>query len=214
MALHAADGIHLNDLGQLAMALVILKGLRAPDLVSAMSIDANDGNLIASEGCRVTNIRVQKDGVTFTRLDEGLPLNRGILSSLDHRWVPIPDRLNRYELRIIHLPAGDYTIRAEERSLGTVTAEQLSQGMNIASMTADAWEPGGPWDAQSDVVKELVEARDHLLYGRLLQQTYAANNPEKVDLQHDYAELDKRVIELQRKSAHPRPFRFEVIRSK
>lgn len=213
VALHAADGIHLNDLGQLAMALVILKGLRAPDLVSAMTIDASDGNLIASEGCRVTNIRVQEDGVAFTRLDEGLPLNRGILSSLDHRWVPIPDQLNHYELRIINLPTGDYTIRADERSLGTVTAERLSQGMNIASMTADAWEPGGPWDAQSDVVKELVDARDLLLYGRLLQETYASNHHEIAELQQDYADLDQRLIELQRKSARPRPFQFEVTRS-
>jgi lysophospholipase L1-like esterase len=214
VVLHAADGIHLNDLGQLVMAFVILKGMRAPDSVSAMSIDASNGNLIASDGCRVSNIQVHKDGVAFTRLDAGLPLNRGILSSLDHRWVPIPDRLNRYELRIVNLPAGDYIIHAEERSLGTVTAEQLSQGVNIASMTADGWEPGGPWDAQSDVVKELVDARDLLLYGRLLQKTYASNHPEIAELQHDYSELDRRVIELQRKSARPRPFQFEVTKSK
>lgn len=214
VALHAVDGIHLNDLGQLAMAFVILKGLGAPDSVSTISIDASKGNLIASDGCRVTNIQVRKDGVTFTRLDAGLPLNRSILSSLDHRWIPIPDRLNRYELRIINLPAGDYTIHAEERSLGTVTAEQLSQGMNIASLTADAWEPGGPWDAQSDVVKELVDARDLLLYGRLLQKAYASNHSEMAELQHDYADVDNRLIELQRKSARPRPFQFEVTRSK
>src|SRR5262249_56740181 len=34
--LHAADGIHLNDLGQLAMAYAILKGLGAPAQVSAV----------------------------------------------------------------------------------------------------------------------------------------------------------------------------------
>ena len=30
MGLHAEDGVHLNDLGQLAMGVAILKGLRAP----------------------------------------------------------------------------------------------------------------------------------------------------------------------------------------
>ena len=34
VTLHAADSIHLNDLGQLAMAFAILKGLGAPDHVS------------------------------------------------------------------------------------------------------------------------------------------------------------------------------------
>ncbi|MDA1049786.1 MAG: hypothetical protein O3C40_04825 [Planctomycetota bacterium] len=36
---HAADGVHLNELGQLAMAVVILQGLGAPADVSAATID-------------------------------------------------------------------------------------------------------------------------------------------------------------------------------
>src|SRR5262245_48016726 len=46
VTLHAPDGVHLNDLGQLAMAFAILKGLGAPDHVSSMTIDAKDGKVI------------------------------------------------------------------------------------------------------------------------------------------------------------------------
>jgi lysophospholipase L1-like esterase len=214
VTLHADDGVHLNDLGQLAMAFAILKGLHAPDLVSSMTIDAKDGKVTASNGCRVTEARALKDGIAFTRLDSGLPLNRGILSGLDYRWVPVPDRLNRYELRITHLPAGKYSIRAEVRSLGTVTAEQLSHGVNIGSMTANAWEPGGPWDAQSDVVKEIVDARDRLLFGNLLQTVYDPHHPEFAELQKTYRKLDDGLIELERKLARPQPYRFEIKKSK
>src|SRR5262249_33001904 len=124
VTLHAADGVHLNDLGQLAMAFAILKGLGAPDHVSSMTIDAKDGKVTTTDGCRVSDAIVLKDGISFTRTDDGLPLNRGILSGLDHRWIPIPDRLNRYDLRVVNLPAGKYEVRAGDRPLGTLTAQE------------------------------------------------------------------------------------------
>lgn len=177
-----------------------------------MTVDAKDGRVVATDGCRVSKVRVHNDGISFTRTDDGLPLNRGILSGLDYQWVPVPDRLNRYDLRIINLPAGDYTVRAGDRPLGTLTAKQLSEGANIASMTADAWEPGGPWDAQSDVVKELVDARDRLLFGRLFQQIYDPKHPDTADLQQTYKKLDDGLIELERKVARPQSYRFEVTK--
>ena len=214
VTLHAADGVHLNDLGQLVMAFAILKGLGAPDHVSSMTIDAKDGKVTAHNGCRASEVEVLKNGIAFTRTDDGLPFNRGILSGLDYRWVPIPDQLNRYELRITNLPAGKYTLRAGDRPLGALTAEQLSQGVNIASMTADAWEPGGPWDAQSDVVKELVDARDRLLFGSLLSRTYDPDNPDNAALKQSYQKLDDGLIDLERETARPRPYRFEIKKVK
>lgn len=210
VTLHATDGIHLNDLGQLAMAFAILKGLGAPDHVSSMTVDAKTGKVVATDGCRVSKLEVLQDGIAFTRLDDGLPLNRGILSGLDFRWVPIPERLNRYELRVTNLPAGKYAVRADDRPLGTLTAEQLSHGENIASMTADPWEPGGPWDAQSDVVKELVDARDRMLFGSLLLQVYDSNHPDKARLDQAIQKLDDGFIDLERQTARPQPYRFEI----
>jgi hypothetical protein len=41
----------------------------------------------------------------------------------------------------------DFALRDgdEGRLIGTVTDQQLQEGLNIASMTTDPWEPGGPW---------------------------------------------------------------------
>lgn len=210
VSLHAPDGVHLNDLGQLAMAFAILKGLGAPALASSMTIDAKDAKVSTADGCRVSEASVLADGIVFTRTDAGLPMNRGIFSSLDQRWVPISERLNRYELRVTNLPSGKYLVRADGRSLGMLTAKQLSHGTNIASMTADAWEPGGPWDAQSDVVKELVEARDKLLYGRLFQTIYDPNRPNEKQLQQAYKTLDDGLTNLEYETARPRGYRFEI----
>lgn len=65
------------------------------------------------------------------------------------------------DLTVVEVPqTGQARVRAEGRLLGKHSAEQLARGQNVASATANGGEPGGPWDAQSDVVKELIDARD------------------------------------------------------
>jgi lysophospholipase L1-like esterase len=211
--LHAEDGVHLNDLGQLAMAYAMLKGLGAPAEVSSVTVDAGSLQVMAAEGCAVSKLVRTTNGIAFTRLDQGLPLNLGILSGLNHRWVPIPEGINRYLLSVTSLPAGDYDIRAEGRRLGKVSAERLARGLNIASMTADGWEPGGPWDAQSGIVKELVDARDKLWMSALLRLQYNANHPAHARLDRQTRDLDQRLVEQQHAQARPYPYRFEILKA-
>lgn len=210
--LHLDDGVHLNDLGQLAMGYAMLKGLDAPAEVSSVTIDAVSSAVTASSGCTVSAVTGVPDGLMFTRLDRGLPLNLGILSGLNYRWVPLPDGLNRYTLTVVNLPAGDYEIRAEGRKLGKSTAEALARGLNISSMTADGWEPGGPWDAQSDIVKELVDSRDKLWMSGVLRVNYNANHPKNSKLEKQIRALDDDLVALQRAQAKPYPYKFEIRR--
>jgi lysophospholipase L1-like esterase len=211
--LHADDGVHLNDLGQLAMAYAMLKGLGAPADVSSATFDANSGMVVIASGCAVTKVTRLTNGIAFTRLDEGLPLNLGILSGLNHRWVPIPDGLNRYLLSVTNLRDGQYEIHVENRKLGRVSAERLARGVNISSMTADGWEPGGPWDAQSGIVKELVDARDKLWMSGSLRSQYNASHPSAPELERKTRELDDALVEQQRAQARPYPYRFEIRRA-
>ena len=81
-SLHVADGVHLNDLGQLAMAFAILKGWNAPADVSSATVDFAEGKLMTADGCQVTKIRRDGERLEFTRLDEGLPFNHGIFFAL------------------------------------------------------------------------------------------------------------------------------------
>jgi lysophospholipase L1-like esterase len=208
--LHVEDGVHLNDLGQLAMAYAMLQGLGAPEDVSSVALDAQKGIVLESEGCTVSRLRKLEDGLGFLRKDHGLPLNLGILSGLNYRWVPIPEGINRYMLTIKGLPEGDYEIRADGRSLGKTTAARLEKGLNISSMTADGWEPGGPWDAQSDVVKELVDARDKVWAGSIMESKYLQAHPQRHALEKEIRDLDDRIVALQRAAAKPYPYSFEI----
>jgi lysophospholipase L1-like esterase len=208
--LHVEDGVHLNDLGQLAMAFAMLKGLGAPAEVSSVTLDAGNGAVLDASGCTISKITRSTNSLAFTRLDRGLPLNLGILSSLQYRWVPVPEGINRYMLAVTNLPPGDYEIRAEGRLIGKASARKLARGLNIASMTSNGWEPGGPWDAQSDIVKELVDARDKLWMSGVMRTSYNANHPRHAKLDRQTRDLDDRLVAQQRAQAKPYPYRFEV----
>ncbi len=208
--LHVEDGVHLNDLGQLAMGWAMLKGLGAEADVSDVVVDAAAGKVISTAGCKISAVKKLADGVTFVRADAGLPINLGVLSALQYQFVPVPDTLNGYRLTVKGLAAGRYTISAEGRGLGTWDAKQLADGLNIASATADGWQPGGPWDAQSDIVKEIVDARDKLWMGGQVRLQHNDTNPKAKQLAAEYTRLDAQLTELARAQAKPYPYHFEV----
>jgi hypothetical protein len=160
----------------------------------------------------VTDLTGTEGGLTFTRRDRGLPFNGGLFYALHYRFVPVPEGLNRYLLRVEHLPPGRYAVRADGRGLGTFTAGQLAAGVNLASATADAWQPGGPWDAQASVLKALTEARHQLAVAGVLSRAYFPGRPLPERLGPQAARTDEEIVALQRLAAQPRPYRFAVSR--
>jgi hypothetical protein len=209
--MHAADGVHLNDLGQLAMAFAILKGLGAPADVSTATIDFTTASVAHSEGCQVLDVKANADGgLDFTRLDEGLPINFGLFGALNFRFVPVPAELNRYLLAVRNLPTGKYRLTVDGRAVSQYTQSQLGKGVNIASATADAWQPGGPWDAQSTVLRSITEARSRLAAGELMWNTHLAGSPQLPAIAGDVKKIDAELEQLQRQVARPMPYHFQL----
>lgn len=210
--LHAADGVHLNDLGQLAMGYAMIKGLGGSTEVSAVHVDALAATVVAASGCAVTDLRAGPTAVSFRRLDDGLPWSFGILGALQYRWIPLPEGLNGYRLRVVGLAPGRYEVRAGGRALGRFSAERLAQGENISTATADGWEPGGPWDAQSNSLRELIDARDKLWASDVQRRKFDPTNPADAALRAEYSALDARLVALEYAVAKPHPYLFEIVR--
>ncbi len=118
--MHAEDGVHLNDLGQMAMAVTILKGLGAPADFSWATIDAGRAAAVQTESCGISG---DDRGLRFVRLDSRQPL-----WMLMGFHIPITDELNRYGLTVRGLAEGRWEILAGGRPLGTWTASQLAEG--------------------------------------------------------------------------------------
>lgn len=211
-SLHAPDGVHLTDLGQLAMAFAILKGLGAPADVSSVRIDAAGPKLLGADGCKVSDLRSEGGALAFTRHDEGLPFNYGIFYGLNYRYVPVPDELNRYLLTVTNLPASKYDVFADGRGVGTFTADQLAKGVNIASTTPDPWQPGGPWNAQANLLKSLADARHEVALADVHARLDLPGSAVAGEFGKQAGAFDDRIVEMQRTVARPRPYKFVVKR--
>jgi lysophospholipase L1-like esterase len=209
-SLHAEDTIHLNDFGHIAMAFAILKGLGAPADISAATIDATSNRVIAANGCSVSNIKRNGSVLEFVRLDQGLPLNLGLVGILSYRFVPIPDELNRYILTVRGLPVGTYEVIADGRLVSKYSSQELAAGVNLGSSTPDPWEPGGPWDAQATVLRSLTDARSEMLAGLRAGDFYLPDKPKLASIHRDVTALNADLEQLQRKTAKPAPYHFII----
>jgi hypothetical protein len=192
------------------MAYAMLKGLGAPREVSAATIDAQAGKGASASGCTISNVTVSASRVEFDRLDEGLPFNVGLFFNLRYAFVPLPDELNRYMLTVTGLAAGKYEIRVNDRSLGAFAAEALGKGVNIASATADAWVPGGPWDAQGWALNYLTEARNETVSVLKYQREYLETNPDRESMMRDVAAINAKLEQAQRRIAKPVTYHFVI----
>lgn len=208
--MHLADGAHLNELGQLAMAYAILNGLNAPAEVSSASLDAAEMKVLDSAGCTITEISRTGDRLEFTRLDEGLPFNYGLFFALHFRFVPMHAEMNQYMLTVKNLPDGRYDLSADGRGVGTFTARNLSAGLNISSHTANAWEPGGPWNMQANVLMSLTNARHELATANLLAGLHTKQGDFAKQLSQQSIDANEQLESLQRQVAQPRPYRFVI----
>ncbi len=208
--LHTPDGVHLNELGQHAMALAILKGLGAPAEVSSATLDASTPSVVESQGCQVSNLKGNAQALEFDRLDDGLPLNTGLFGALRYRFLPIPETLNRYLLTLRGLPEGRYAITADDRPLGTFSTNDLAQGVNLASATANGWEPGGPWEAEAWELTRLTDARVDLASALAEVGRFLPNHPEQSRLREQFADADRQINTLRHTLVHPRPFHFRI----
>jgi lysophospholipase L1-like esterase len=206
--MHVEDGVHLNDLGQMAMAFAILEGLGAPAKVSAATIDARTATVLTTEGCRIYATKTLADGITFTRLDERLPLNLAPLWMLHGFYIPLGEALNQYLLSVKNLPAARYEVIAGGRSLGFWDAEALAAGINIASATADPWQPGGLWDAQGHALKIVTDMRDDIAVDRRGMDQTLVEHPRLPALRASTIDIEKRLVKLQRDLARPVPVKF------
>jgi hypothetical protein len=194
------------------MAYAILKGLGAPAEVSSATLDARSAACASCQGCSVSVERTSPTEIAFTRRDQRLPLNLGLIGILSYRFVPIPDELNQYMLAVENLEPGLYEITVDQRKVGAFASQRLAEGVNLGSATPDPWEPGGPWDAQASSLRPLTDARNDLVVSARLAAWQMPENPNRAQMAEQAARLNEQTEELQRLTARPVDYHYVVRR--
>ncbi len=150
------DGVHPQVEGQTFIAYHLLRSLGAPAEVATAEIDAAAGKVLCASRCRVSDLRVAKGTVSFTRQCEALPYPTPAVARPFSFLVRLDDTLNNDRLVVTGLTAPAYALLIDGRRLAEVPAAELREGLNLGRF------PNTPMYEQSLRVLEAVRRKDEL----------------------------------------------------
>ncbi len=129
------DDVHMGPPAHLSIAYAMLAKLNADPNVSSANIDASSGTLTSSSRAAISNLTKTSDGVSFTRLDQALPMGYDERSLPMFKIMPQIYDLNKYMLTVTNLDPGYYEVYVDGRPSATVSSSELAAGWNMAKMT-------------------------------------------------------------------------------
>lgn len=129
--------VHPQWNGGLVMAYEFLKNQRVNGIVSNLNLDVKSAEVVASDNCKLSNLKIADNEISFILKSYALPfpmLNKGyrdrtFMAALD--YVPFEEELNREIIRVAGLK-GRYKLLIDGEAVGTYNSEELSEGINLA----------------------------------------------------------------------------------
>ncbi len=130
------DSIHPGPAGQMTMCAVLLQELNAPGLVSRATINCSGNTAVLAEevNCRVTNLKLEKDVISFDRLDESLPMPVPNDCRTALVILPSMEDLSQWLITVKNIRAGDYDVTIDGIKVATVPSAALEKIWNMGFM--------------------------------------------------------------------------------
>ena len=128
------DRVHPGMEGHFVMAHAFLKAQNVPAVVSDMALDAAQSAVVRQDNCRISELKVAPGLVSFVCKENALPfpITEGTVKKLEP-LIPFTHDLNREMLTVAGLPAGNYTLAIDGQAVQKCTAEELKNGINLAT---------------------------------------------------------------------------------
>jgi hypothetical protein len=130
------DRVHPGPAGHLIMAKALLKSWNAPSLVTAVEIDAATKKVLRAENTAVINFNGE-GALSWTQTDAALPFPINMADqqvALAVKSSDVVEQLNQQPLKVSGLAAGNYQLKIDDAVLGTFTASELANGINLATL--------------------------------------------------------------------------------
>lgn len=197
------DGFHTAPSGGLFMAHAILTGLKAPAIVSDVSIE---GGKAKSERCKVEKLEVGDEKVSFTRTDEAtpLPVQKDWVSLLP--YVNDLKDLNLYTLKIKNLKQGIWGVFVDGKEIAKYSAEQLSEGVNLGNATS-----GPIFDHGQKIYTAIIEKNK--INAKRFRGTILSKKPDADVIAKLLEEIKEKQTEIHKMNT-PKTWSYEVKLSK
>lgn len=204
------DRVHPGPGGHLIMAEGLLEAWHAPSLVTSVEIDAAGKRVVHSDNTRVTGLSGGNAlaSLTWSQQDQALPMAfdpPGRPMSLAVKSSNVVETLNREPLKVTGLSASQYLLKIDGEDVGTFSKEQLSQGINLATLAT-------PMMKQASAVHSLT-LKHNLVHFDRWRHVQLAQDEVTPDIERAMAAMDQveqDLIKQQRATAQPKPHRYEL----
>ncbi len=205
------DRVHPSLSGHLIMAEQLLKSWHARAQVAAVEIDSTSGAAKADHA-QVSDVKTGPK-LTWTELDEALPLPvpQWLAKDNDHtielalHSSDFVKALDQQPLVVTGLHPGVFKLSIDGQALGTYSAEQLANGINLAELDT-------PMTRQARDVYDLkVRHLDiHQFRWRTVQVPMDGSSGHMAQSLRELDALEADVVAQQRSGAKPRKHTYEL----
>jgi len=147
------DRVHPGPEGHWVMAYEFLKAQNATPIVASVKLDAAKAAVLENTNCSVGALQAADGKVSFDYLPRSLPLPVNDEYRRGEKVIPITESLNREMLAVQGLAPGRYALLLDGQNAGEFTAEELAEGVNIATLDAN------PGQRRAKEVDALIQER-------------------------------------------------------
>lgn len=128
------DRIHPSETGHWIMAAALMSAWHVDPFVSRLSLGGKSAKVIEAHRSTVTNLEKPADGLTWTQLDDALPLPLDFNNAMTPVLLDVSNiaALDQMMLKVDSLEAGDYQLSIDAKPIAVFSSEQLQNGVNLA----------------------------------------------------------------------------------
>jgi lysophospholipase L1-like esterase len=200
------DRIHPSLAGHWIMAAALAQAWSLDPIVSSVNIDVLHGKSDGEHNTFVRQLRVNGGTISWTQLDEALPLPFELNDPITQFVLQVSSlgSLDQQLLTVTGLAGGSYTLSIDGRKVSSFTAEQLSQGVNLALYQTAMEDQAKSIDWTADDRSRVSGAR----FGLVTEKDLDRPTVEAVETLDG---LDHRLIDEEYANAQPKPHNFELV---
>ncbi len=154
------DRIHPSEPLHWIMAESVMKAWHIDPVVSAVALSATSQTVTQSLRTQVTGVSAQGNVLEWDQLDEALPLPFNFENSLMNFVLKISDlaSCDQETLKVNDLQPSQYKLTIDKTDVGTFSAEQLANGINLALLKTPMWDQAREFDGNLGQRSQLEDA--------------------------------------------------------
>lgn len=159
-SLLVTDRIHPAEPSHWVIAAALMKAWHVDPVVSEVAISSASHAATETKRTNVSALSADGNGLSWDQMDEALPLPFNFDNELMNFVLSVSDlwSCDQEILRVSDLQSGTYALRIDAMKIGSFSAAQLAQGINLATMKTPMWQQARDYDSELGQRSSLEQA--------------------------------------------------------